>query len=116
MTTETKQPNPVGRLLKALAGLTPRVGRTTGAQRRFKSGERLRDKGDFQEALSVYDEAIRLNPELAMAYNGRGVAYGNLGQYERVSNKCCAPVFANVGEPIRSAITWTSCCFSTSGL
>ena len=36
-----------------------------------------------QTAIEDYDEAIRLNPQYADAYNKRGIAYGDLGQYER---------------------------------
>ena len=35
------------------------------------------------EVRENYAEAIRLNPENAKTYNNRGLAYGNLGQYER---------------------------------
>ena len=37
----------------------------------------------FERAIEDYDEAIRLDPQLANAYLGRGVASGALGQYER---------------------------------
>ena len=36
-----------------------------------------------ERAIEDFDEAIRLNPEDADAYYNRGVAYGDLGQYER---------------------------------
>jgi tetratricopeptide (TPR) repeat protein len=49
----------------------------------------LIDKGNillswkrFQEALSVFDEAIRLNPQEALAYNGKGNALQYLRQYQ----------------------------------
>ena len=38
--------------------------------------------GDFAEAIAAYNKAIELNPNLAAAYNNRGVAKRNLGQYE----------------------------------
>ena len=31
--------------------------------------------GQFQRAIEDHDEAIRLNPELALVYFNRGVAY-----------------------------------------
>ena len=42
----------------------------------------MRD-GDSVGALKLFDEAIRLNPEDALAYYFRGIAYGRLGQFER---------------------------------
>ena len=36
---------------------------------------------DYAQALSAYDEALRLNPQLAEAYNNRGIAKYELGQY-----------------------------------
>ena len=38
--------------------------------------------GQYQQAVESYDEAIRLNPEYALAYNNRGGAYVQLGEYE----------------------------------
>ena len=37
---------------------------------------------DFAGAIAAYSKAIELNPNLAAAYNNRGVAKRNLGQYE----------------------------------
>ena len=30
-----------------------------------------------------FDQAIKLNPKIALAYNSRGIAYSGTGQYER---------------------------------
>jgi tetratricopeptide (TPR) repeat protein len=38
---------------------------------------------DPQKAIEYLNEAIRLNPNYAMAYNNRGAAYINLGQHQR---------------------------------
>lgn len=35
------------------------------------------------EAVDAYNKAIELNPEFAVAYNNRGLAYNNLGNYQR---------------------------------
>jgi Flp pilus assembly protein TadD len=36
--------------------------------------------GRHERAIQDYDEAIRINPENANAYYGRGLAYGELGK------------------------------------
>jgi len=38
---------------------------------------------DPQKAIEYLNEAIKLNPDLAQAYNNRGNAYGNLGQHQQ---------------------------------
>ena len=40
----------------------------------YKRGKALANRGQTQEALIAYDEALRLNPELARAYFDRGVS------------------------------------------
>ena len=39
--------------------------------------------GQLERAIQDLDEAIRLDPQLAMSYANRGLAYGNLGQYQQ---------------------------------
>ena len=39
--------------------------------------------GQHQRAIQDYDDAIRLDPMLALAYNNRGFTYENLSQYQR---------------------------------
>ncbi|GAF91447.1 unnamed protein product, partial [marine sediment metagenome] len=39
--------------------------------------------GQYTQAISDYTRAIELNPKYALAYNNRGLAYGNLGQYSK---------------------------------
>lgn len=38
--------------------------------------------GEYEKAIDNYTKAIEINPEDAMAYNNRGVAYHKLEQYE----------------------------------
>jgi tetratricopeptide (TPR) repeat protein len=51
------------------------------AQARFE-GDQLVVQERFAEAIARYDEAIRLNPELAETYNSRALAQQQLGQEE----------------------------------
>jgi tetratricopeptide (TPR) repeat protein len=39
--------------------------------------------GQYERAIEAFNQAIRLNPELADAYYNRGTAYGVLGRYQR---------------------------------
>jgi tetratricopeptide (TPR) repeat protein len=49
-------------------------------------GLALGEHGKYDEAIKAYDEAIRLNPNYAMAWNNNGLALGRyLGKYEEAS-------------------------------
>ena len=41
------------------------------------------NKGDYDRAIVDFNEAIRLNPQLAEAYDNRGVTWGDKGDYDR---------------------------------
>lgn len=49
----------------------------------FEKGYVLAENGDYQTAIANYTEAIRLNPDYALAYNNRGFAHHNLGNSQR---------------------------------
>src|SRR5262245_5947029 len=53
------------------------------AQTYTSQGEAYGRSGDHQRALENFNSAIRLNPNDAVAYFDRGVAYENLGHYPR---------------------------------
>jgi len=54
------------------------------ARQYFDRAEEHRNKGDYDRAIADYTEAIRLNPQDALAYNNRGVSYHNGKQdYDR---------------------------------
>src|SRR5271170_770964 len=44
----------------------------------------LRSQGRYQLAIGEYDQAIRLCPKLSEAYSSRGLAYGGLGQNQKM--------------------------------
>ncbi len=48
-----------------------------------KEGNKYRDAKQFKEAIAAYDNAIRLDPQYAIAYYNRGTAYYNLQEYSR---------------------------------
>ena len=48
-----------------------------------EQGYKLAEQGRYDEAIKNYNEAIRLNPQDAKAYNNRGIAYYYLDHLER---------------------------------
>ena len=53
------------------------------SERYVTAGDQLREQGNLEEAVANYSQAIRLNPELAVAYNNRGTTFAVLGQLQR---------------------------------
>jgi lipoprotein NlpI len=49
----------------------------------YNRGTSWNSKGDHERAIADFNEAIRLRPEYASAYNNRGNAWGNKGNYDR---------------------------------
>ncbi len=48
----------------------------------FNGAQSLLETGDYQGAIDGFSRALTLNPQLVEVYNGRGVAYGNLGKLD----------------------------------
>jgi Flp pilus assembly protein TadD len=46
-------------------------------------GEAYLDQNDYEQAITAFSEAIRLDPGNAQAYGSRGLAYYRQGKYER---------------------------------
>ncbi|HSB20343.1 MAG TPA: tetratricopeptide repeat protein [Anaeromyxobacteraceae bacterium] len=64
--------------------LPPEAGRTsaaTPAAPAYEAGVALISRGRYAEALASLDEAVRLDPGLAVAYSARGSALFGLGRY-----------------------------------
>ena len=53
------------------------------ADKHYNVGVELWEEGRLEEAIAEYDEAIRLDPQDAVAQYSRGNFYLNLGQYEK---------------------------------
>ena len=53
------------------------------AEERYANGVALGEQARWEEAISEFDEAIRLDPRYARAYLYRGGSYFSLGQFER---------------------------------
>ena len=53
------------------------------SQALYNRGNAYAANGDFERGIADYDQAIRLNPTMAVAFDNRGVAYSNKKQFER---------------------------------
>jgi Flp pilus assembly protein TadD len=59
------------------------IERIKAPDRAFKHGRIAEMKGDFDEAITDYTDAIRLKADFSEAYNNRGLAYSNKGEFEK---------------------------------
>jgi tetratricopeptide (TPR) repeat protein len=62
---------------------TSRVKEANNAESAFHRGEHYYYKKNYDKAISDYSEAIRLNPNYALAYGSRAHAYRNQGKLEK---------------------------------
>ena len=58
------------------------------AERACANGEEMMKKGDYDKAIANYNEAIRLDPKLARAFNNRGFAYYGKREYDKAIADC----------------------------
>ena len=58
-------------------------GNSGGAEEHLDAGLNLQQEGKLQEAIAEYDEAVRLDPEFALAFLNRGKAFSDLDQPQR---------------------------------
>ena len=52
-----------------------------GAYTQFYRAFAYQEKGDYDKAIQHYSKALELNPQMAEAYNNRGIAYSDKGDY-----------------------------------
>ena len=58
------------------------------AEEHFKKANKARNQGDFETAITNYNEAIRLKPDYVFAFNDRGAVYYLQGEYEKAIADC----------------------------
>jgi tetratricopeptide (TPR) repeat protein len=66
----------------------------------FFKGKDYRDAGNFEEALRCFDQAIRLSPEFAGAYNNRGTVKAGMDRHEEAVKDLLKS--AELGVPLTS--------------
>ncbi len=54
----------------------------------IQQGNALYNNSKYDEALKAYDEAIRLDPKLAIAYSNKGGAFFGQGKYNEAIGAC----------------------------
>ena len=67
---------------RSIANVAEGVDRQLQARAWFSVGYLYGEEDNRKEAINAYNEAIRLKPDMAEAYNNRGVAKNALGQYK----------------------------------
>ena len=54
----------------------------------YNRGVAALEAGDYDLAITCFDEAIRIDPKLAKAYTNRGFVYNEMGEYDRAITDC----------------------------
>ena len=65
------------------SGLAQTAPIPTAADKACNNGTDHLEQEQYTQKILDYDEAIRLDPQDAVAYNHRGAAYNKLGQHQR---------------------------------
>ena len=71
--------------------------KTREANRLYRKGRDLSDQERFLEAVPNFDQALQLDPTLALALNARGYAHLRLHQYEQAVADCSVAIRINPG-------------------
>lgn len=73
---------PAIRSVNIAAASPEMVARVKQALERFKQGTQLMESGSNQEALKLFEETVKLDPEFGPAYANIGTIYALKGEYE----------------------------------
>jgi tetratricopeptide (TPR) repeat protein len=65
------------------------------ARQLYQQGMAKYEKAEYQQAIKLLSQAIRINPEYSSAYNSRGDAYYRLGNYEKSQQDSSAAIRNN---------------------
>jgi serine/threonine protein kinase/TolB-like protein/tetratricopeptide (TPR) repeat protein len=79
----TLEPTPAASAAPVDRDLTDVTTDSVEAFRFYAEGVKRQDRGQYPEAIEFFEEAVRLDPEFALAYVKLSTTYGNLLQYEQ---------------------------------
>jgi tetratricopeptide (TPR) repeat protein len=80
---------------QVLAASVPRTARD--ANRLYKQGRYLIEQENFEQAVQMFDQALQIDPNLALALNGRGYAQLRLHNYQGAISDCSQAIRLNPG-------------------
>ena len=75
-------------LIAALVVGAMGCGGLSEAEKHYNAGVELQEQGRLEEAIGEYDEAIRLDPQLALAYLNRGAVYNEKNEFSKAIADC----------------------------
>src|SRR5258708_14299597 len=79
-----------------------------GAKADIKRGNAAFDNNDFDTAIALYTDAIRLDPRTIDAYSGRCDAYNRESKYELALADCQVAILLAPNDPLINALLGTS--------
>lgn len=69
------------------------------AQKAFELGAKYLETQDLHNALVIFKEAVRIEPDFAQGHNGLGVTYTLMKDYARALLECCEAIRLDPKEP-----------------
>ena len=74
--------------------------KTPGAEEAIERGLSHAEKGDHDQAIADYTEAIRLDPKIAAAYYNRAISYAEKGDHDQAIADCTEAIRLNQTQPV----------------
>ena len=74
--------------LVGIAVLIPNIWGAVKALGNYERGQQLTEAGDYEEAISEYNKAIKIKPDFAIAWTNKGFAQGKLGRHLDKFSSC----------------------------
>ena len=78
-----------------MASSIPKTARD--ATRFYRQGRYLSEQENFEQAVQAFDQALQIDPTLALALNARGYAQLRLRNYQGAINDCSQAIRLNPG-------------------
>jgi Flp pilus assembly protein TadD len=82
-----------------LPGYQPKAGRAMQASKAFNLAVGYLDNSELDMAFLAFSQAIRLDPQMAQAYNGRAVVHALRGEFDKAIADCAEALRLDPGDP-----------------